>query len=208
MTHQAATRHNLYNRKIQSLTFDFDNLPWWPQLQKGGSREVGWPYIYVYIYMWVGRIGSMCPSSFAPGFPMQKLWKSSQNHAKCNHRWVSCGLSCWGGAQSMRSLRVSKPKGPIILWGWVFIPTFPNELPWFGFCLMWKLELVWWVFGLVLWSWGFEPDSFLNESFWLSFCLVWKLELIWWVLGLVLWSWTFSTASFLNKLGLRPTFFS
>ena len=162
----------------------------------------------IYIYMWAGRIGSMCPSSFAPGFPMQKLWKSSQNHAKCNHRWVSCGLSCWGGAQSMRSLRVSKPRGPIILWGWVFIPTFPNEFPWFGFCLMWKLELVWWVFGLVLWSWGFEPDSFLNESFWLSFCLVWKLELIWWVLGLVLWSWTFSPASFLNKLGLRPSFFS
>ena len=138
------------------------------------------------VYMWVGRIGSMCPSSFAPGFPMHKLWKSSQNHAKCYHRWVSCGLSCWGGAQSMRSLRVSKPRGPIILWGWVFIPTFPNEFPWFGFCLMWKLELVWWVFGLVLWSWGFEPDSFLNESFWLSFCLVWKLELICWVLGLVL----------------------
>ena len=161
-----------------------------------------------HIYMWVGRIGSMCPSSFAPGFPMQKLWKSSQNHAKCYHRWVSCGLSCWGGAQSMRSLRVSKPKGPIILWGWVFIPTFPNELPWFGFCLMWKLKLVWWVFGLVLWSWGFEPDSFLNESFWLSFCLVWKLKLIWWVLGLVLWSWTLSPASFLNNLRLRPSFFS
>ena len=156
--------------------------------------------------MWVGRIGSMCPSSFAPGFPMQKLWKSSQNHAKCYHRWVSCGLSCWGGAQSMGFLRGSRPKGPIILWGWVFVPaSSPNEFPWFGFCLMWKLELVWWVFGLVLWSWGFEPDSFLNESFWLSFCLVWRLELICWVLGLVLWSWTFSPASFLNKLGLRLT---
>ena len=159
--------------------------------------------------MWVGRIGSMCPSSFAPGFPMQKLWKSGQNHAKCYHRWVSCGLSCWGGAQSMGCLRVSRPKGPIILWGWVFVPaSSPNEFPWFGFCLMWKLELVWWVFGLVLWSWGFKPDCFLNESFWLSFWLVWKLELIWWVLGLVLWSWTFSPASFLNKLGLRPSFFS
>ena len=88
----------------------------------------------------------------------------------------------------------------LILWS-CFNLLIPGSLPF-------RLELVWWGFGLFLWSCGFEPDSFLNEPFWLSFCLVWKLELIWWVLGLVLWSWTFSPASFLNKLGLPPSFFS